>query len=420
MFDSYVFHIDVNSAYLSWEAAYRIHHLGYADDLRRIPSAVSGDTALRRGIILAKSIPAKKYGIQTGECIFQAKQKCPHLVLIPPNYTLYQRCSAAMIRLIETYSPAVEPYSIDEVFADMTGVIPHAADAQSPASILAYADRLRRAIRDQLGFTVNIGVSSNKLLAKMASDFQKPDRVHTLFCHEIPEKLWPLPVSDLFFCGPSHTRKLQALGIRTIGELASADPAFLRQHLKKNGELLWNFANGRDVSSVSPILPPQKGYGNSTTLPKDVTDPSLARLVLLSLCETVASRLRKDQVQAGVLSLSIKNDDFFQSSRQSPLPAPTNITKELFDSSCQLFERLWNHRPIRHMGIHTGKLIPSSYGRQLSFPDPARSQKLADLDKAVDSIRHRFGTDSLMRGCFLNQPQDHMGGGISREKWQTL
>ena len=381
---------------------------------------MAGDTALRRGIILAKSLPAKRYGIQTGECIFQAKQKYPHLLLIPPNYTLYQRCSIAMIDLIKTYSPAVEPYSIDEVFADMTGIIPNTCDTSSKKDILEYGKRLQTTIQNELGFTVNIGISSNKLLAKMASDFQKPNKIHTLFPDEIPKKLWPLPVSNLFFCGPSHTKKLYTLGIRTIGELAKTDPLFLRQHLKKHGELLWNFANGRDFSLVSPTLPPQKGYGNSTTLPHDVTDPDQARLVLLSLCETVGARLRKDHVQAGVLSLSIKNNDFFCSSRQSVLSDPTNVTMELYKSSCLLFEHLWNHQPIRQLGIHTKNILSSPCSRQRSFSDSDDIQKLAAWDKTVDSIRHRFGTDSLMRCCFLNQPQDHMGGGISREKWQAL
>lgn len=420
MFDSYIFHIDVNSAYLSWEAAYRIHHQGYSEDLRLLPSAVAGDTTLRRGIILAKSLPAKRYGVRTGECIFQAKQKCPDLLLVPPNYTLYQRCSVAMINLIKTYSPAVEPYSIDEVFADMTGVHLNTGNLSPQKAILTYAKHLQTAIQNELGFTVNIGISSNKLLAKMASNLQKPNKIHTLFSHEISEKLWPLPISDLFFCGPSHTKKLYTLGIRTIGELANTDPFFLRQHLKKHGDLLWNFANGRDFSLVSPTLLPQKGYGNSTTLPRDITDPKQAFLVLLSLCETIGTRLRNDHVQAGVLSLSIKNDDFFCSSRQATLSTPTNLTTKLYESSCFLFHHLWNHRPIRHIGIQTKNILPVSFGYQLSFPDPSHMQKLDTWDKTVDSIRRRFGTDSLIRCCFLNQPQDHMGGGISREKWKQL
>ena len=275
-----IFHVDVNSAFLSWEACYRLHHLGGKQDLREIVSAVGGDQEKRHGIILAKSIPAKKYHIQTGETVVSAKQKCPELVLVPPNYDLYNRSSKALIRMLGDYTDKIEQYSIDEAFLDMTGCC---FDPEEKAH------EMRSRIRNELGFTVNIGISENKLLAKMASDFAKPDRVHTLWRHEIPKKMWPLPVGDLFYVGHASLKKLSNLGIRTIGELAAMNPALLRGHMKSHGQLIWQYANGLDDSPVIDIPPAAKGYGNSLTTPQDVLDPELAKKYLLSLSETVSA-----------------------------------------------------------------------------------------------------------------------------------
>lgn len=280
--DKIIFHIDVNSAFLSWEAVYRLAHKGGREDLRKIASAVGGDMALRHGIILAKSIPAKKYGIKTGETILEAKRKCPPLVLVPPNYNLYEQCSAAFMEILREYSDTVEQYSIDEAFIDMS------ASCHLFGTPEETAEKIKNRIREELGFTVNIGISSNKLLAKMASDFQKPDRMHTLYPEEIKAKMWPLPVSELFFVGRATTGKLFSMGIRTIGELAAADPAWLKSVLKKQGEIIWGFANGIDLSEVLEQPAPNKGYGNSTTTPYDVTDMETAEKVLLALSETVA------------------------------------------------------------------------------------------------------------------------------------
>lgn len=272
MFDKTIFHIDVNSAFLSWEAVHRLGHRGARLDLRTVPSAVGGDISMRHGIILAKSIPAKKYGVRTGESIPEALQKCPELVIVPPNYELYDKTSKAFIELLKEYTPDVEQYSVDEAFADMTGTAGLWGDPVSAA------ERLRNQVRQELGFTVNIGVSQNKLLAKMASDFKKPDQVHTLFREEIYDKMWPLPVEDLFFVGRATSRKLYNMGIHTIGDLAQTSPDILRAHLKKHGEVIWNFANGRDVSVVEKDPPANKSYGNSTTIAFDVTDPGTAKI----------------------------------------------------------------------------------------------------------------------------------------------
>lgn len=406
-----IFHIDVNSAFLSWEAVYRLRHLGGSEDLRNQVSAVGGDMAMRHGIILAKSMPAKKYGIKTGETIVEAKRKCPELILVPPNYGLYEKCSAAFLELLRQYTPCVEPYSIDEAFMDMSGTQELWGDP------LTAAEEIRKRIRDTLGFTVNIGISENRLLAKMASDFRKPDRVHTLWKEEIPEKMWPLPVSELFFVGRATTGKLRNLGIRTVGELAKTDPELLKFHLKKHGLMIRAFAEGRDVSVVQSEPPANKGYGNSTTIAFDVTDASTARLVLLALAETVAARLRAAKVRAEVLAVGIRYHDLSHVSRQMTLLNPTSLTGEIHGYACRLFDRLWDGTAIRHLGIHAGRVTDDGCGiRQLTLFDTTDYEKLETMDVTVDRIRKRYGIDSVMRASFLGSPIDHMSGGVSREK----
>lgn len=405
-----IFHIDVNSAFLSWEAVYRIKHLGGTVDLRDQISAVGGDEAMRHGIILAKSIPAKKFGIHTGESILEAKQKCPELILVPPNYGLYERSSAAFMKILRDYTPDVEQYSIDEAFMDMTGTKCLWGEPVTVANMIK--DRIHR----ELGFTVNIGVSSNKLLAKMAGDFKKPNLVHTLYPHEIKDKMWPLPVSELFFVGRATAKKLFSLGIHTIGELANTDPDILRAHMKKHGEVVWGFANGYDFSSVASEAPPQKGYGNSTTIPYDVTDKKDAYIVLLALSETVTARLRKANVKAEVISIGIKDYVFNYMSHQMVLTSATNITKEIHKIACKLFNEAWNGVPIRHLGIHTSRLTDYDFTRQINMFDTEDYEKLEYADLMVDAIRGKYGIDSIKRAVFLGGPIDHMSGGISREK----
>ncbi len=365
---------------------------------------------LRHGIILAKSIPAKDCGIKTGETILEAKRKCPNLVLVPPNYSLYEQCSAAFMDILREFSDVVEQYSIDESFVDMATAC-HLFGTPEEA-----AEQMKNRIRDELGFTVNVGVSSNKLLAKMASDFRKPDRVHTLYPEEIRQKMWPLPVSELFFVGRATTKKLFSMGIKTIGELAAADPAWLKSVLKKHGEVIWGFANGVDLSPVLDAPAPNKGYGNSTTLPRDVTSREEADRALLALSETVATRLCADQVQARVVSVGIRYSDLSYVSHQKVLDIPTNITVEICRAARELFGELWNGRPVRLLGVYTSRVQENSLARQLSLFDEVDYGKLAEVDGTVDAIRERFGMDAVMWAAFLNQPIDHMSGGISREK----
>lgn len=405
-----IFHVDVNSAFLSWEACYRIHHLGGTQDLRNLVSAVGGDQEKRHGIILAKSIPAKQYKIQTGETVVSAKQKCPGLILVPPNYDLYNRSSKAMLKLLGEYSDRIEQYSIDECFLDMTGCC---------TDPIQTAYEIKDRVRRELGFTVNIGVSENKLLAKMASDFEKPDRVHTLWRSEIKEKMWSLPVGDLFYVGHSSQQRLRNLGIFTIGELAAMDPAILRSFMKSQGVLIWQYANGIDESEVINVPPPAKGYGNSLTTPRDVTDREIAKQYLLSLAETVSARLRADGVKIGVVSISLRDWNLQFCGHQITLSVPTDLTLEIYEAACKCFDELWDGTPLRHLGIHTSRVSTDSC-RQIQMFERIDYEKVHKMEAAVDGIRRRYGADSIKRACFLPESGrewiDHMGGGVSREK----
>ena len=407
-----IYHVDVNSAFLSWEAAYRIHHLGAKLDLRTIPSAVGGDQEKRHGIILAKSTPCKKYGIKTGESVAEAKSKCPNLLLVPPNYELYNRSSKAFISILQRYTDRVEQYSIDEAFLDMTGC------TENPERT---AMELKETIKKELGFTVNVGVSENKLLAKMASELRKPDMVHTLWPHEIADKMWPLPVSELFFVGRASAEKLTKIGIRTIGDLANFDVRYLKSSMKSHGVLIHQYANGIDHSEVVVEPPANKGYGNSLTTPKDVCTFEVAKLYLLSLAETVSARLRADGVRIRVVSISIRDYNLKFFGHQITLPTPTDLTVEIYEAACKCLDELWDGIPLRHLGIHTSQVTKED-SRQMSFFDKTDYERQKRAEQAIDQLRKRFGQDVVMRASFLpssnteNMTIDHMGGGISREK----
>ncbi len=404
--ETVIFHIDVNSAFLSWEAVYRLREQGGTVDLREIPCAVGGDKSKRRGIILAKSLSAKACGVKTGEPLTDALKKCPQLTVVPAHHGMYRQYSKRFMDILREYTPDVEQYSIDEAFMDMSGM------EKLVGNPVAFAHKLKNRISRELGFTVNVGISSNKYLAKMASDFEKPDKVHTLFPWEIQEKMWPLPVSELIFVGRATADALHKLGIYTIGQLANTDVEILKHHLKKQGESIWKFANGRDSSLVEPVSEGNKGYGNSTTIAFDVTDENTAKMILLSLCETVASRLREDSQKAQMVSVSIKNHELKTVSHQKIMPAPTNITGEIYRAACQLFEELWDQSPIRLLGVHTGKLSGEESFRQLSLFDKADYEKMERMDKAVDKIRKKFGSDAIMRASFLDNPKvGNMTGG---------
>lgn len=413
MAERVIFHVDANSAFLSWSAAYRVKVLGEETDLREIPAVVAGDKASRHSIILAKSIPAKKYGIQTGEPLFQALERCPELVVIPPDYELYVQASRHFVDMLRQFSPAVEQYSIDEAWVDMTGT----QRLWGPPRLAA--ELMRRRINEELGFTVNIGISSNKLLAKMAGDFEKPNKVHTLFPEEMAAKFFPLPVRDLFLVGAKTERKLQMLGIYTIGDLAAADVRVLKKRLGKQGELLWHFANGRNADAVTPEPAENKGYGNATTTTHDVVTSEEAYQVLLSLCETVGARLRKDGKCGSCVSIHLRTNEFRHFSHQCVLHGATNITSEIFEASCRLFDEAWDGiTPMRQLGVQVTRLTGEPY-QQFDFfsgLSPQQFERKLRLDETVDALRDKYGEDIIRRAKFAGGTQPHMAGGLSKER----
>ncbi len=389
-----VFHIDVNNAFLSWEAIHRFTAEGESLDLRTVPSVIGGSEENRHGIVLAKSPPAKAYGIRTAETLMEARNKCPNLLVVPPRHDLYRNYSQELIRFLKTISPVIEPFSIDEAFIDMTETA--LLSEKEPAEA---AHWLREEIFQRFGYTVNIGVSSVKILAKMASDFEKPNRVHTLFPHEIQKKMWPLPVRDLFGVGAASAKKLYTLGIRTIGELANFDRDILIAHMGKHGAAIHGYANGIDPSAVISRQPDNKGYGNSTTLPADVTDSTEAKRILRGLCQKVSSRLKADDYLAQVTAVSIRNNLFQNSSHQCTLPA-TNDPENLYQHICQLFDELWDGSPIRLLGVSTSKLTKEA-PRQISLLDSDFYKRQGKMDEAVEKIRKKFGDNAIFRGSSL-------------------
>ena len=413
MAERVVFHVDANSAFLSWTAAYKVKVLGEKEDIRNVPSVVAGDKESRHSIILAKSAPAKKFGIQTGEPLFQALEKCPDLVVVQPDYALYVEASRHFVEMLRQFSPVVEQYSIDEAWVDMTGT------ERLFGSPRLAAEKMRERIWNELGFTVNVGISSNKLLAKMAGDFEKPNKVHTLFPEEIEAKLWPLPVRDLFLVGTATEKKLNRLGIYTIGDLAKTDGALIRKKLGKHGETIWHFANGRSTDAVVPVQPDNKGYGNSTTTPKDVTNYEEAHRVLLSLCETVAMRMRKDNKCGRCISVHLRTNEFQHYSHQSLLHGATNITGELFEEVCRVFDEIWDGiTPLRQLGVQVTRLSDEPYQQYDLFSgvSPVQYERKLRLDETVDALRDKFGEDVIRRAKFTETPGEHMTGGLDKAR----
>ena len=408
-----IFHVDANSAFLSWSAAYRVKVLGETEDLRDIPSVVAGDKESRHSIILAKSAPAKKFGIQTGEPLFQALEKCPQLKIVQPDYPLYVEASRHFVEMLRQFSPQVQQYSIDEAWVDMTGT------ERLFGSPRLAAEKMRQRINDELGFTVNIGISSNKLLAKMAGDFEKPNKVHTLFPEEMEEKMWPLPVRDLFLVGPATEKKLKVYGIYTIGDLAKTDLALLRRRLGKHGETIWHFANGRNADAVTPEPQENKGYGNSVTTPKDVISTQQAHQVLLSLCETVAARMRKDGKCGSCISIHLRTNDFSHASHQTVLLGATNITGEIFEAACRVFDEMWDRvTPLRQLGVQMTRLSTEPYQQYDLFSgmSPERYERKIKLDETVDALRDKFGEEIIRRAKFAQDPDSHMAGGLDKAR----
>ena len=392
-----IFHIDVNSAFLSWTATQMVKE--GKDDIRLVPSVISGDPNKRTSVVLAKSIPAKKYKINTGEPISMALRKCKDLVITPPDFKLYSKFSKAFKDICREYTPVVEEFSIDECFLDMSGMENIYPD------ILATAYEIKDRIKSELGFTVNVGVGSNKLLAKMASDFEKPDKVHTLFDYEVEHKMWVLPIRDLLFLGKATAEKLNNIGIKTIGELAHTDIATLKSLVgNKASEQLHNHANGIDNEPVDDSPREVKSYGHSITVEENVTDKDTAYKLLLSLTDAAASRMRSDNVKAHCVSVNIRDNNFNNKSHQKQFDRATDITFDIYDSVKELFDEVWNGKtPLRLLGV-TLSDISKGDDEQLSFfsNDNSQSDKRHKIDTAMDAIRDRFGDSTILLGSTMN------------------
>ena len=388
------FHVDVNSAFLSWSALKHMQD-GDVQDLRTIPAVVGGDEAKRHGVVLAKSGPAKKYGIQTGESLFAARAKCPGLTIVPPDFDFYVQNSKALIKILGDYTPDVEQYSIDEAFLDMTGT---EALFGPPLTV---AHTIRRRVKRELGFTVNVGIAPNRLLAKMASDFEKPDRVHTLYKYEIETKMWPLPVGDLFGVGPSAAKKLNSFGICTIGDFARLDRETATRMFGSRGETLWNYANGRETDPVTKQGSRDNSYGNSVTMPQDLPRPEDADATMLALCDSVGRRLRADGKTARVVTVQLVDNAFRRTSHQTTLLNPTNSTDRLYHVAAELMRQMWPARPVRLVGVSAEKTGEDNFEQMDFFTDAARTDKQEKLDRAADALRRKFGGAAVTRATLL-------------------
>lgn len=398
MSERLIFHVDVNSAFLSWEAARRVKN--GESDLRAIPSCIGGDPNSRRSVVLAKSIPAKRYNIKTGEPLSLALRKCPGLVVARPDFRLYSACSKAFKDICRAYAPAVEEFSIDECFMDLTGT-----ETLYPDPI-ALAHEIKDRIRDELGFTVNIGIGRNKLCAKMASDFEKPDKVHTLFPDEIEQKLWPLGVGELLFIGGASVRRLAEERIFTIGALAQSDPERLRTILGDKLSLqARRYANGIDDSPVRSSPEEAKGYSNSVTLEEDVTTLESADAILLALADSVSAHMRSEGAKAGGISVTIRYLDFQNRSHQCRLERATDSTDAIYATARRLLRELWrDRRPLRLMSVALTNLTRGEEEQLSLFEDESRPEreKSTKKDRAVDALRSKYGSDIIQRGTVLS------------------
>ena len=389
-----ILHVDVNNAFLSWTAVEMLKQ-GNKLDIRKIPSVIGGDENRRSGIVLAKSPKAKMFGISTGETLYQARIKCHQLKVYPGNYKMYRQYSNQLYQLLLQYTDKIERFSIDECFLDMTNYL-------MGKSLLEKAYEINKRVREELGFTVNVGVAHNKLLAKMASDFTKPDRVHTLFENEIPAKMWCLPISDLLMLGRKTIPKLYNMGIKTIGQLAHTDKQVLTKKFGKHGKMMWEYANGIDESEVQYKFEKPKGIGNSTTLPVDLSEISKLEEVLLALTEQVTYRLRKYDMSANVVNVQLRSKDFEDKTHQRKLPSPTSSTKEIYALAKELLEEMYRQgTPIRLIGMRVDGL-EERQNAQISLFDNKDIKKQDKLDKVVDNLKQKYGYNSITRAGKLH------------------
>ncbi len=390
-----IFHIDVNNAYLSWSALKLLNEGGDVD-LREVPSIVGGNRETRHGIVVAKSTPTKALGIRTADTVASALQKCPTLVMVPPDHKYYSAQGNKLIEYLSTICPRIERMSIDECFMDFE---PIRGSFDSPEEAAIF---IRDTVKEKFHYTVNVGVSDRKVLAKMASDLKKPNRMNTLYAAEIHEKMWPLPIGRLFMCGRSSAAVLEKMGIHTIGDLANTDKMLVESWLKSHGRLLWEYANGIDPSAVEPETTPAKGIGHSITLSKDVTNAEEAHRILLQLSGSISERLEKQGLLAGGVSTEIKYASFRSASHQTILERATSSADEIGRQASALFDELWDGEPIRLLGIRTMKLRETGEPEQTDLFSFLKEQEASSqqkkLDEALAQIRERYGNEAVRKG----------------------
>lgn len=386
--DRIIFHVDVNNAFLSWSAVEMLKN-GSKLDIRDIPSVVAGDEKERRGVVVAKSMPAKKAGIKSGEPLYLARRKVDKLYVVNSKKEQYIKYSNAFYNILCKYTPIIERYSIDECFMDMTGTKRLFGDPIK----LAY--KIKDEIFNTLGFTVNVGIGNTKVCAKMASDFEKPNKVHTLFKDEVKDKMWPLLVDDLFMVGKSSSKKLHELNINTIGDLACADENLLTKHFKSMGKMMHDYANGIDDSSVIKKAPKNKGIGNSTTLREDTIDIASLKKVLRKLSDMVGIRLREEEKYASVISVQLRNNNFFNYQHQKKLVNPVSSNEDIYENACNLLESMWQGDPIRLVGLRVSDLTDNTYEQVSLFDEVGKSNKRNKVQKALDSINKKYGNDTI-------------------------
>lgn len=387
-----ILHSDCNSFYASVEC---LHH----PEIREKPVAVGGDIEQRHGIILAKNQLAKQFHVSTGEAIWQAKQKCPELIVLPPNFPLYLRFSRLARDIYLDYSNRVEPFGLDEAWLDITS-----SENQKDKGERT-AHEIRKRIREELGITVSIGVSYNKIFAKLGSDYRKPDAVTMITKENYRQIAWPLPVSDLLYVGPATKRKLNGFGVHTIGELAQTPVEILRSKFGKIGDVLWCFSNGLDSSPVADFQnqPVVKSIGNSTTAPRDLERDEDVKMILYVLADSVARRLREQGLKGRTIHISVRDNSLFSFTRQKSLLSYTNLTGEIAGEALSLFREHYRwKRPVRSVGISVSDLAADTIYSQTSlFCDEVKREKVERLDKALDRLKARFGTFAVQPAVLL-------------------
>lgn len=384
-----ILHIDVNNAFLSWTAVEMLKQ-GSQIDIRQIPAIIGGDESKRSGIVLAKSMKAKECGIRTAETIYQARIKCPGLQIFQSNFKIYRKYSESLYNLLLQYTDKIERFSIDECFLDMTNYL-------MKDSLFHKAEEISKRVKEELGFTVNIGVANNKLLAKMASDFTKPDKIHTLYQKEIPEKMWPLSIAELFMLGKKTVPKLYNLQIKTIGDLAKADKQILEKKFGKHGIMMWEYANGMDNSEVKYEKEKPKGIGNSITLPQNILDIKNLEEILLALTEQVTYRLRRHNLLANTVNVQLRTKEFQDTSHQGKLLVATSTTKEIYQKAKELLEQMYQKgMEIRLIGVRVDNLVEKRE-QQLSLFQNNENEKQENLDKAIDELKEKYGYHTIIR-----------------------